>query len=84
MVAICLGAYLGAFLQSVVIDLDCGRGPSAILTTTYQIKVQSVNLWNFVTERDKTYRDGVMNPESTGRSHYRFRAVSFGKLRVSR
>ena len=26
----------------------------------------------------------VMNPESTGRNHYRFRVVSFGKLRVSR
>ena len=37
------GAYLGAFVQSFVVDLDCGRGPGAILTTTYQIKVQSVN-----------------------------------------
>ena len=49
LVAICLGAYLGAFVQSFVVDLDCGRGPSAILTTTYQIKVRIS--WNFVTER---------------------------------
>ena len=47
LVAICLGAYLGAFVQSFVVDLDCGRGPSAILTTTYQIKVQSVNFMEF-------------------------------------
>ena len=51
LVAICLGAYLDAFVQSFVVDLDCGRDQSEILTTTYQIKVQS--LWNFVTERDK-------------------------------
>ena len=43
LVAICLGAYLGAFVQSFVVDLDCGRGPSAILTTTYQ----SVNFMEF-------------------------------------
>ena len=30
LVAICLGACLGAFVQSFVADLDCGRGPSAI------------------------------------------------------
>ena len=44
LVAICLG---GAFVQSFVVDLECGRGPSAILTTTYQIKVQSVNFMEF-------------------------------------
>ena len=47
LVAICLGAYLGAFVQSFAVDLDCGRGPSAILTTTYQIKVQPVNFMEF-------------------------------------
>ena len=47
LVVICLGAYLGAFVQSFVVDLDCERGPSAILTTTYQNKVQSVNFMEF-------------------------------------
>ena len=36
------------------------------------------------TEHSKHLRDGVTNLESTGRNHYRFKAVSIGKLRVSR
>ena len=43
LVAICLGAYLGVFVPSFVVDRDSGRCLSAILTTPYQIKVQSVN-----------------------------------------
>ena len=54
LVAICLGAYLGAFVQSFAVDLDCGRGPSAILTTTYQIKVQSVNFMEFCDRKGYT------------------------------
>ena len=56
LVAICLGAYLGAFVQSFVVGLDCGRGPSAILAATYQIKVQSVNFMEFCDRKGYTGR----------------------------
>ena len=56
LVAICLGAYLGAFVQSFVVDLDCGRGRSEILTTTYQIKVQSVNFMEFCDRKGYIHR----------------------------
>ena len=41
------GGLSGCICAVLVVDLDCGRGPSAILTSTYQIKVQSVNFMEF-------------------------------------